>query len=174
VLPAASGGVQGRRVSHHRWVGLAYERKQFGVEVEGTYRDHIDDRNRDVVSEQRGALGHESAAGLGPVFVGGADNFDSGHQPAFVLRVVDAHLVFILVRRVRGDFQCRLRRRPDRRGHTAFFFADGRRIPHWLLLFEGCDIDFRIGPQMDTRPGHVTERQLEGQGNDHHGRPLTV
>ncbi len=173
-LPAASGRIQRRRLGRQGRVGLAKERQQFGVKVEWAYRHDVNNRHRHILPEQCRALRHEGPPRLGTVFVAWADEFDGGHQAAFMLFVVNPHLVFILVRQVRGHFPGWSRRRPDRRGDAAFFFAAGRSNPCQLIFVEGCDIDLKIRSQMDARPGNVAGWELAGQGQDNHGWPLAV
>jgi len=77
---------------------LADQVQQVGVKVEIADRDQINDYHRDALPQQGGTLGRELPAAFGTIFVGGADEFDSGDQPPAALRVVHADLVLVGMR----------------------------------------------------------------------------
>src|SRR5207302_332698 len=88
----------------------------------------------------------------GPIFIGGADQLDSGHQPGAFLLAHHLHLEDIRVLKIERGRDGRLGRRPD---------GDATWPRHWAIgLFgKSADINLYLASLLDAGLGDKSLRQ---------------
>ncbi len=111
---------------------------------------------------------------FGPVFVGGADQFDRGHQASAALGVVNADFILVEIRQVGFHGQRGFHRRPNRGGAAVI----GRRVRSLRrglrLCLERCHVNLHLRPQMHAGTGLKLRGKRFRQLLDNDRRPLTV